>query len=183
MSSVTVMCFSSGLIQTLLSPREQRPAALLHREGGEGDLAAAEPHLLQPPRPSALPVLRPAGGKTQPGHRGDGRLWSGVRGGRGASAVVPHTCFSQSLWSSGTLFVVPLFARGGRVSQSMECAWSLWGGCVVWEGVVATGILLLRFALLQVRCRPLPCIHRWFGRKRDDECSCNNSSGKGTGET
>jgi len=49
----------------------QRATALLHREGGQGDVAAALAHLLQSIGPAAVQELRSAGGKADLCHRGD----------------------------------------------------------------------------------------------------------------
>lgn len=77
--------------------REQRTAALLHREGGQGDVAAALSHVLQPARLTALQKLRAARREDDVRHRGDGRLWSGVALEQRLSFVLWQ---SYRLWSA-----------------------------------------------------------------------------------
>lgn len=71
----------------------RRPAALHHRKVGRGDAAAEEPHVLQPPRPTALQVVRGAAEQTALGRGGDGGFRAGVvrphlPDGRGEEGVV-----------------------------------------------------------------------------------------------
>ena len=58
--------------------REQRTAAILHREGWQGDVAAALAHVLQPPRPAAVQELRAAGREARFRHRRNRGLRSGI---------------------------------------------------------------------------------------------------------
>lgn len=57
----------------------ERAATILHRKGGQGELAPTESYLLQPTRPATLQVLRPAGGEAKLCHRGNRRILARVR--------------------------------------------------------------------------------------------------------
>lgn len=56
----------------------KRAPAVLHRESGQGHVAATLSHLLQPPRSAAVQELRAAGREAQLRDRGDRRLRAGV---------------------------------------------------------------------------------------------------------
>lgn len=74
----------------------ERAAALLHREGGQGAVAAALAHLLQPPRPAALQDVRAAGGEAELRRGGDGGLLAGVAHSR-IAIQLPVTSYYQML--------------------------------------------------------------------------------------
>lgn len=59
--------------------REQWTPAILHREGGQRDVAATLAHLLQSARFATLQELRAACGEDDVRHRGNGRLRSRIK--------------------------------------------------------------------------------------------------------
>ena len=83
------------------STREQRPPALLHREDGHRGVVAAEPHLFQSTRLTALHVVWTAAGEAPIGHRGDGGFRSGVTPSPPLSFTLSWNCTAcVCVWSS-----------------------------------------------------------------------------------
>ena len=72
------LVFDSEIVEILDVNRKQRTAALLHRESGQGDVAAAFAHLFQPFGSAAVQKLRTAGREDDVRHWRNGRIRPGI---------------------------------------------------------------------------------------------------------
>jgi len=70
--------FALAAINLCAVNRWQWTTALLHWEGWQGDMAATQSHVLQPPRPASVPQLWTAQWEINICHRRNRRLWTRI---------------------------------------------------------------------------------------------------------